>query len=57
MEELRLKISTKFADFYADMTKSLNGNKAAGVRARKASLELEKLLKQYRKKSLEAIKK
>ncbi len=28
------------------------GNKAAGMRARKASLELEKLLKQFRKESL-----
>lgn len=27
-------------------------NKAAGVRARKASLEMEKLLKEFRKKSL-----
>lgn len=32
------------------------GNKAAGTRARKASLELEKLLKQFRKESLEASK-
>ncbi|MBR2456953.1 MAG: histone H1 [Bacteroidaceae bacterium] len=33
------------------------GNKAAGTRARKASLELEKLLKEFRKVSLEASKK
>ena len=33
-----------------------NGNKAAGTRARKASLELEKLMKQYRKDSIEASK-
>ena len=32
------------------------GNKAAGTRARKASLELEKLLKEFRKLSLEASK-
>ena len=32
------------------------GNKAAGTRARKASLELEKLLKEFRKASLEASK-
>ena len=32
------------------------GNKAAGTRARKVSLELEKLLKQFRKESLEASK-
>lgn len=33
------------------------GNKAAGARARKASLQLEKLLKEFRKASLEESKK
>ena len=33
------------------------GNKAAGTRARKASLELEKVLKEFRKVSLEEAKK
>ena len=32
------------------------GNKAAGTRARKASLELEKLMKEFRKVSVEAAK-
>ena len=32
------------------------GNKAAGARARKASLDLEKLLKEFRKLSLEESK-
>lgn len=32
-------------------------NKAAGARARKASLALEKLLKEFRKVSIEAAKK
>ena len=32
------------------------GNKAAGTRARKASLQLEKLMKEFRKASLEAAK-
>lgn len=32
------------------------GNKAAGTRARKASLELERLTKAFRKASLEATK-
>lgn len=32
-------------------------NKAAGTRARKASLELEKLMKEFRKASLEQAKK
>lgn len=34
-----------------------NGNKAAGTRARKASLEIEKAMKEFRKLSLEASKK
>lgn len=33
------------------------GNKAAGTRARKAALELSKLLKEFRKVSVEAAKK
>lgn len=33
-----------------------NGNKAAGARARKVSLEIEKLLKQFRKDSIAATK-
>ena len=33
------------------------GNTAAGTRARKASLELEKVLKEFRKVSLEEAKK
>lgn len=57
MEELRIEINDKYADFLTDMTKGLNGNKAASARARKASLELEKLLKQYRKESIESAKK
>lgn len=39
-----------------DALKAADGNKSAGVRARKASLELEKLLKKYRKVSLESVK-
>jgi len=35
----------------------LHNNKAAGTRARKASLELEKLMKEFRKVSLEESKK
>ncbi|MEG2820840.1 MAG: histone H1, partial [Muribaculaceae bacterium] len=34
-----------------------NNNKAAGTRARKASLEIEKLMKEFRKASLEESKK
>lgn len=35
----------------------LHNNKAAGTRARKTSLELEKLMKEFRKLSLEESKK
>ena len=38
------------------MLQSERGNKAAGLRARKASLELERLSKAFRKASLEASK-
>ena len=38
------------------MLQSERGNKAAGVRARKASLELERLSKAFRKASLEVTK-
>ena len=47
-----------YADFSKDANAQLeNGNKAAGTRARKASLEIEKAMKEFRKASLEASKK
>ncbi|MBO7368353.1 MAG: histone H1 [Paludibacteraceae bacterium] len=57
MEKLFASIDEKikfFAENAAAQVK--NGNKAAGMRARKASLELEKLLKEFRKVSVEAAK-
>ena len=57
MENLFATIDEKikfFAENAAAQVK--NGNKAAGMRARKASLELEKLLKEFRKKSVDAAK-
>lgn len=39
-------------EFKKDSEKSMKGNKAAGVRARKLSLEIEKRMKEYRKLSL-----
>lgn len=39
-------------EFKKDSEKSMNGNKAAGVRARKLSLEIEKRMKEYRRLSL-----
>lgn len=58
MEKLFNNIKTKMFEFNHDLNLNVQkGNKAAGVRARKASLELEKLLKEYRKVSLEMVKK
>lgn len=53
MNELIEKIQTAYAAFTTDANLQIeNGNKAAGTRARKASLEVEKLLKEFRKESL-----
>ena len=52
------KLNELVAAFNKDANAQIeNGNKAAGTRARKASLEIEKLMKDFRKASLEAIKK
>jgi hypothetical protein len=57
MKELIEKISTSYEVLKADAEMQVEkGNKAAGTRARKTSLELEKLLKEFRKASLEASK-
>lgn len=57
MQELIEKVSATFEAFKADAAlQAGKGNKAAGTRARKASLELEKLMKEFRKVSLEASK-
>lgn len=57
MENTIAQISELFVQFSKDAVLQIEkGNKAAGTRARKASLELEKLLKQFRKESLEASK-
>lgn len=58
MKELIENIATTFEAFKTDAVSQLeNGNKAAGTRARKSSLALEKLLKEFRKVSVEASKK
>ena len=58
MEELVSKISAEFEAFATDANLQIEkGNKAAGTRARKSSLELEKMLKEFRKASLAASKK
>ena len=56
MKELVEKINATWAVFAENAEKNVAGNKAAGTRARKASLELEKLLKEFRKASVEAVK-
>lgn len=58
MKDLIGKIATEFETFKADAElQTEKGNKAAGTRARKSSLELEKLLKEFRKLSLAESKK
>lgn len=57
MKDLVEKIVAQFAEFEKEARANVeNGNKAAGTRARKASLEFEKLMKQFRKDSIEASK-
>ena len=48
MEELVAKIAEAYASFIADANlQAEKGNKAAGTRARKTSLAIEKLLKEF----------
>ncbi len=58
MEKLIGKLKTDVDTFLTEAQSQVEkGNKAAGMRARKISLELEKALKEFRKQSLEASKK
>ena len=58
MNELIAKVKELADALLVDATaQAEKGNKAAGTRARKASLELEKALKEFRKVSLEESKK
>lgn len=58
MKDLIEKINAEFEAFQTDAAAQVeNGNKAAGTRARKATLALEKLLKEFRKVSLDESKK
>ena len=58
MKELVEKVAELYAAFEKDAKAQLeNGNKAAGTRARKAALELSKMLKEFRKVSVEEAKK
>ncbi len=57
MKELTAKIQEAYEDFAKDaVAQAENGNKAAGARARKVSLEIEKMMKEFRKASIAATK-
>jgi len=58
MKDLIAKINTEIETFKTESESlSEKGVKAAGARARKSSLEIEKLLKEFRKISIEESKK
>ena len=58
MKDLIEKINTEIETFKTESELHIEkGNKTAGTRARKSSLELEKLLKEFRKASIEESKK
>lgn len=57
MKELVAKINAQYEVFAVNATAQVEkGNKAAGTRARKAALEISKLMKEFRKVSVEATK-
>ncbi len=58
MKNLVPKINAEIENLQKNIQLQLEkGNKAAGTRARKAALELNKLLKEFRKVSVEEAKK
>ena len=58
MKEILDQLVTEFEAFQNDAQQQIEkDNKAAGTRARKSSLAIEKLMKEFRKASLEASKK
>lgn len=58
MNELTELLETKMQSFLKDAALQVqNGNKAAGLRVRRTSLEIQPLLKEFRKRSLELSKK
>ena len=55
MKDLIEKINAEFESFSKEAEQqSEKGNKAAGTRARKSALELSKMMKEFRKVSVEA---
>lgn len=58
MQKLMSQINEQIAAFTENATAQIEkNNKAAGTRARKAALELSKLLKDFRKVSVDSAKK
>lgn len=58
MKDLVAKINAEIENFTTECSSfAEKGVKAAGARARKSTLELEKLLKEFRKVSIEESKK
>lgn len=58
MKDLFAKINAEIETFKTEAELHIEkGNKAAGTRARKSTLDLEKLLKEFRKISVEESKK
>ncbi|NDW10850.1 histone H1 [Dysgonomonas sp. 520] len=58
MKQLLENLNQLISDFTKDAALQVeNGNKAAGTRARKTSLAIEKALKEFRKVSVEESKK
>ena len=57
MRELVDQIKAEYEVFAQNAEAQVEkGNKAAGTRARKAALEISKLMKEFRKESVEAAK-
>ena len=57
MKELVEKINAEFEGFAANAAAQVEkNNQAAGTRARKSALEISKLMKEFRKVSVEAAK-
>lgn len=58
MKKLLEQINAQIAEFSVNAeAQEAKNNKAAGTRARKAALEISKLMKEFRKASVEAAKK
>ena len=57
MKELVAKINAEYEELAANAPAQVEkGNKAAGTRARKSALEISKLMKEFRKVSVDAAK-